>query len=124
MRTTEQVITDHLELAKQDSVEQDLLRNYAEDVSVFIAEGIYRGHDGVRALAERLRGELPGAGFVYTTVLIEGDVGFLEWTGDGDGARVRDGVDTFVVGEGKIVAQTIHYTVESVPGSDGGHGRG
>ncbi|MBV8349923.1 MAG: nuclear transport factor 2 family protein, partial [Mycolicibacterium sp.] len=29
-----------------------------------------------------------------------------------EGARVRDGADSFVIEDGWIVAQTIHYTVE------------
>jgi ketosteroid isomerase-like protein len=112
VRSTGEVINDHLEQGKHGSLEEDLPRNYAEDVTVVIADGLYQGHDGVRALAERLRSELPHAAFQYTTVVVHGDVAFLEWTGEGDGARVRDGVDTFVVRDGKIVAQTIHYTVE------------
>jgi hypothetical protein len=50
-------------------------------------------------------------------VLVDGNVAFLEWTAEGEGAGVRDGVDTFVVRDGKIVAQTIHYTVEPAEGT-------
>lgn len=100
MRSTDEVINDHLEQGKHGSVEEDLRRNYAEDVTVFIADGLYHGHDGVRALAERLRRELPAARLTYTTVPVHGDVAFLEWKGEGHGARVRDGVDTFVVRDG------------------------
>jgi hypothetical protein len=90
MRSTVEVINDHLGHGKHGSVEEDLSRNYAEDVTVFIAEGLYHGHDGVLYLAERLRCELPAARFTYATVLVHGDVCFLVWTGEGDGARVRD----------------------------------
>lgn len=34
----------------------------------------------MKQLAERLRSELPGAAFEYTTVLVDGEIGFLEWT--------------------------------------------
>jgi hypothetical protein len=87
MRSTDEAINDHLEQRKDGSVEEDLRRNYAEVVTLFIADGPYHGHDGVRALAERLRGELPEAAFEYQTVLVHGDVALLEWTGEGDGAR-------------------------------------
>jgi hypothetical protein len=83
MRSTDEVIAGHLEQGKHGSVEQDLPRNYAEDVAVFVADGIEHGHDGVRALAQRLRRELPSARFTYTTVLVHGDVAFLEWWGEG-----------------------------------------
>jgi hypothetical protein len=39
-------------------------------------------------------------------------VAFLEWTATCATARVRDGADSFWIRGGRIVAQTIHYTVE------------
>ena len=45
-------------------------------------------------------------------MVAHGEVGYLEWTADGPTARVRDGADSFVIRDGRIVAQTIHYTVE------------
>lgn len=117
-RTTAEVISDHLERAKHGNVEDDLARNYAADVTVFIADGVHHGHDGVRALADRLAEELPDAMFEYPTVLVDGEVAFLEWTGEAGRARVRDGADTFVVRDGKIMAQSIHYTVETTRDDD------
>ncbi len=40
-------------------------------------------------------------------------VALLEWTYEDAHVRVRDGVDSYLVEDGKIVAQTIHYTVEA-----------
>ncbi len=60
-----------------------------------------------------LEAQLPGASFTYTTVVTHGELGFLEWTADGPAARVRDGADSFLVRDGRIVMQTIHYTVEA-----------
>jgi hypothetical protein len=111
-RSAREVIEDHLELFRSGSVEDDLERNYAPDVTCFIREGIHHGRDGLRQLAERLSSELPGATFEHTTVLVEGEVGFLEWTATSEHAQVRDGADSYVVRDGRIVAQTIHYTVE------------
>lgn len=46
------------------------------------------------------------------------DVGFLEWTARAaDGSRVEDGADSFVIRDGRIRAQTIHYTVPPAPGT-------
>jgi hypothetical protein len=79
---------------------------------VLTRHGVYRGHDGLRQLAERLSKELPNSVFEYRTRLVEGDIGFLEWSGRGDHAYVDDGADSYVIRDGKIVAQTIHYTVK------------
>jgi len=43
---------------------------------------------------------------------MQGRVGFLEWTYEDSTVCVRDGVDSYLIEEGKIVAQTIHYTLE------------
>jgi ketosteroid isomerase-like protein len=111
-RSAREVIEAHLELSRSGSVEDDLERNYAPEVTCFIREGIHHGRDGLRQLAERLSSELPDATLEYTTVLVEGDVGFVEWTATSEHVQVSDGADSYVVRDGRIVAQTIHYTVE------------
>ena len=112
------MLDDHLALAAAGDWRTDLDRNVAEDVVVLTGFGVFEGRDQVRVLAELLDAQLPGASFEYTTVAVRGDVGFLEWDADARGARVRDGADSFVIRDGRIVAQTIHYTVETVEASD------
>lgn len=114
-RTAAEVLEDHLQESQYGSIEDDLVRNYSEDLIVLIADGVFRGHDGLRTLGKRLRAELPDSTFEYKTQLVEGDVGFLEWRGRGGGFVVEDGADSYVIRDGKIVAQTIHYTVKPAP---------
>ncbi|MGQ9365106.1 nuclear transport factor 2 family protein [Azospirillum sp. ST 5-10] len=93
-------------------MQEDLERNFAPDLVVLTRWGVFRGYDGMRQLAAKLRRELPDARFSYDTVAMENGVGFLAWKGRGaNGARVEDGADSYVVRDGRIVAQTIHYTV-------------
>lgn len=110
-RSAAQVFDEHLRLRQQGDFETDLAHNYAGDVRMFAASGIFRGHDGVREQYRRLQHDLRGARYQYLTRRVDGEVCFLEWAAHGDGARVDDGVDTLVVRDGRIVAQTIHYTV-------------
>ena len=49
---------------------------------------------------------------VKQALAAEGPVGLLEWTYEDPTVRVRDGVDSYVIENGKIVGQTIHYTLE------------
>ncbi len=112
-RSAQEVFTDHLHEGKYGSVEDDLARNYAADVVVLSGRGVHRGHEGVRELAKLLREELLDAEFDYRTVLLEGDVGFLEWTGRSEQAVVEDGADSFLIRDGLIITQTIHYTVQA-----------
>ena len=111
-RSPAEVLDDHLRESKEGSIEADLSRNYSEDLVVLTGSGTFRGHDGLRQLAERLRRELPDATFEYRTRLVEGEVGFLEWTAQSRDAHVGDGADSYVIKAGRIVAQTIHYTVK------------
>lgn len=111
MRTAKEILEDHLSLSKNGTVEEDFKRNYAKNVILLSSYGIYRGYEGVKELAEILRKELPNASFEYKKVLVEGEVGFLEWTASSEKAKVEDGADSYIIRNGRIVVQTIHYTV-------------
>jgi len=128
-RSAQEVLDDHLNLAEhwggeQDTertgqeeiergIEEDLRRNVSEEVVILTNRGTFRGHRGVMELARMLIDELPEhRSFEYTYVSTEGRMGFLEWAYEDANVRVRDGADSYLIEEGKIVAQTIHYTVE------------
>lgn len=119
-RSAGEVLEDHLALAAAGDWQTDLERNVDEDIVVLTGFGVFTGRDQVRILAELLDAQLPGASFHYTTVVVHGDVAFLEWTASGSTNQVRDGADSFVIRNGRIVVQTIHYTVEQVGGRFGG----
>ena len=113
-RSPREVFEDHLQLGQHGTVEEDLIRNYSPAVVMLTGKGVRHGHDGVRELAELLRRELPDASFPYTAQVVSGEVALLEWTAQAStGARVDDGADSFVIRNGRIEAQTIHYTVRA-----------
>jgi hypothetical protein len=118
-RTAQEVLDDHLKLDEhfgedwQRIVDEDIRRNVSEDIVVLINRGTFRGHEGVRELARMLGEELPEhRAFEYTYIAVEGRMAFLEWAYEDASVRVRDGADSYLIEGGKIVAQTIHYTVE------------
>jgi hypothetical protein len=111
-RSAAEVFEEHLRLAGAHNFEQDIERNVSPDIIILERRGIFRGRDGAKTLARLLEQELPKAPYFYTNRLIDGRVAFLEWTSEAENARVRDGADSFVIENGWIVAQTIHYTVE------------
>lgn len=122
-RSAREVLDDHLNIANtwenapfDKLLEEDIRRNVSEDIVILINRGTFRGHEGVRHLAQMLAEELPEhKAFRYTYVATEGKVGLLEWQYEDSTIRVRDGVDSYLIEDGKIVAQTIHYTLESDP---------
>jgi hypothetical protein len=120
-RTAQEVLDNHLKLnehfgAEEDwrrIVEEDLRRNASEDMVILINRGTFRGHEGVRQLAQMLSEELPEhRAFEYTYRAVEGRMAFLEWAYEDANVKVRDGADSYLIEDGEIVAQTIHYTVE------------
>jgi hypothetical protein len=113
-RTAREVFEDHLRTSSEGTVEEDIDRNYATTVVILSRDGVRHGHDGLRRQAAELQRQLPDCSFHYGVQLVEGEIAFLEWTAEADGARVRDGADSYCIRDGKIVAQTIHYTVEPV----------
>ena len=110
-RSAREVFDDHLQLAESNNVDVDLERNVAPDIVVLTGRGIFHGYDGVQELARQLMDEVPGGGWRYGVRLVEGRMAYLEWTVESGPFRVPDGADSFLIEGGKIVAQTIHYTV-------------
>lgn len=113
IRSVQAVFDSHFMLRLENDVEGDIATNYSHDVVLISCTGALHGHEGVRVCARQLAESLPGAKFRYALRMIERDVAFLEWTAESGNGNVQDGVDTFLIREGKIVAQTIHYTVTS-----------
>lgn len=112
MRSPHEVFEAHLQENETGTVESDLRQNYADDVVVLTGHGTFHGHDGMRELNRRLQEALPGATYTYETQRVEGELAFLEWTARSEGAVVEDGADSYLIRDGRIVGQTIHYTVK------------
>jgi hypothetical protein len=119
-RSAREVLDDHLGIANrwgpnqdlEEIVAEDLRRNVSEDIVILMNRGTFHGYDGVMELAEMLGEELPERrAFEYTYVAAEGKMAFLEWSYEDDHVTVSDGADSYLIEDGKIVAQTIHYTV-------------
>lgn len=113
MRKPKEVFDDHLKIRKSghDAIEKDIERNYAEDVLVLTSFGTFRGKDGIRKCAAKLKRELPCTDYKYTTREVRGEIAYLTWEVHCGDHYVDDGADTFLIKNGKIVLQTIHYTV-------------
>ena len=110
-RTTREVLDDHLARRRRKDVEGDLRANYHPDVVCLSLTGVHRGHDGVRRMADELHSLLPHGRYEYRRLLVEEEFGMLLWSGSAEDAEVSDGSDSYVVRDGLIVAQTVHYHV-------------
>lgn len=110
-RDTRVVLEDHLAKRDGDDLEGDLRDNYSRDVVGISLTGIRRGWDGIREQARELEDLMPDGNFRYQELVVADEYGMLVWDGDSPGGTVREGCDSFVVRDGRIVAQTVHYHV-------------
>ncbi|MEV5634089.1 hypothetical protein [Micromonospora tulbaghiae] len=115
-RSTEQVLRDHLQRRRDGDLDGDLRINYHPKVRLLSAEGVHHGHSGVRYLAGILRSYVHDGDYRYRQILTDGDVGMLVWSGRcvADETALHDGVDTYVIRGGLLVAQTIHYSAAAL----------
>lgn len=88
---------------------EDLDRNYAEDVILLCELGALHGREAVRRSARKLALQLPEAEFEFSAREVCGEHAFLVWRARSERFEVRDGADSFVIRDGRIVAQTIFY---------------
>ena len=110
-RSTAAVFDDHLRRASAGDTEGDLAANYAADCILLTGIGELRGHDGVRKSRSVLAGDIADASIEFLTCLVADQYAFLEWRAIGREVQVEDGADAFVIRDGRIVMQAIHYTV-------------
>ncbi len=112
-RTCEEVFSSHFKLRAEGKVEEDLKLNYHENVVVISNYGNFYGHDGVRQSALILSRLVPTTNYeLKDTHVIEKEGAVLElWGSKTSETHVNDGIDTFLIRDGKIVVQTIYYSL-------------
>jgi len=110
-RSTAEVFDDHLARADRGDLRGDIETNFASDCVLLTTYGRFEGHEGVRAAADLLERQAPGAKYAYTQRSVHGDIAFEEWSAVGAESCIEDGADTFLIRDGRIQVMTIHYTV-------------
>jgi ketosteroid isomerase-like protein len=85
-----------------------VLSDYAPDVVFFTPQGPLRGTEAIKPLFQALIEEFakPGAAFNMKQHFVEGDYAYILWSAETADNTYELGTDTFVVEEGKIVAQS------------------
>jgi ketosteroid isomerase-like protein len=91
--------------------ERDLkgvLSDYAPNAVLFTAQGPLRGPEAIRPLFQAMLAEFakPGATFTMRQQLFDGDHAYILWNAETADNVYELGTDTFVVRDGKIVAQS------------------
>ena len=105
--STSDVLDRHLNsFAKYDLA--GILADYSSDAVLFTPAGPLRGPAEIKPLFQALVSEFakPGSSFNVQHRSIEGDHGYILWTAETADNSYEFATDTFVVRNGKIVAQS------------------
>src|SRR5215831_19622787 len=91
-----------------------VLADYSLDAVLFTKDGAFKGLDAIRPVFAAIVSEFRKPGLKVNTIqhLIDGDYAYLLWTAETADNVYEMGTDTFVVRNGKIVAQSFTANVK------------
>ena len=107
MTSTKDIIDHHLKAFGQRDL-KGVLSDYAPSAIFFTPNGPLQGPDAIRPLFQAMIAEFgkPGATFTMKEQHVEGEYAYILWTAETADNVYELGTDTFVVRNGKIVAQS------------------
>lgn len=111
MRTTQDVFENHLLLILDWDQIDDIEKNYSPDCVLLTSFGKFYGHDGLRKFALILNEKIPDADLLFVNRMWAGEIAFLEWQAESAETYIDDGAETFLIQNGLIVTQTVHFIV-------------
>jgi len=114
MASTKDVLDHHLKCFGGGDL-QGILSDYAPGAVLFTPDGVLKGVDAIRPLFQALFAEFakPGAAFSMKQQFVDGDYAYILWTAESADNLYEVGTDTFVVRDGKIVAQSFAGKITS-----------
>lgn len=107
MSSTRNVLDNHLKCFSARDL-AGILSDYAPDATFFTPQGALKGADAIKPFFEKMLAEFarPGAAFAMKQVSVEGDYAYIRWSAQTADNVYELGTDTFVVRDGKIIAQS------------------
>ena len=114
MSTTEDVLDHHLEAFGAQDIEATM-DDYTDDAVVITHGDVHRGHDEISDWFEGLFSEFgqSDVDFSLDEKTVEGEYAYIVWRAETPDNDYEFATDTFVVEDGKIVAQTLGTKVSS-----------
>jgi ketosteroid isomerase-like protein len=107
MTSTKDVLDHHLQCFDAGDL-AGILSDYAPDAVLFTPNGPLKGPDAIRSLFQLIFAEFgkPGTRFSMRQQAVDGEFAYILWTAETADTVYDIGTDTFVVRNGKIVAQS------------------
>ena len=107
MSTTQYVLDQHLKSFGENDLD-GVLADYSSDAVLFTQGSPLKGSDAIKPFFQALVSEFdkPGASFSMREQRVEGDYAYILWSAETADNWYEAATDTFVVRNGKIVAQS------------------
>lgn len=107
MATTSDIVSQHLKCFGERDL-NGVLADYSPDAVLFIPGGPLRGPAAIKPFFQTLISEFskPGASFSLQQKHSEGEYGYILWSAESADNTYEAATDTFIVRNGKIVAQS------------------
>ena len=107
MASTKEVLDNHLNCFGKGDL-NGILSDYTPGAVLFTADRLLKGTDEIRPLFQGMIAEFgkPGAVFSMKQQFVEGDYAYILWAAETADNVYEMATDTFVVRDGKIVAQS------------------
>lgn len=105
--STSDVLDHHLKCFGENDVD-GILADYSSEAVLFTHTGPLQGPEAIKPLFETLVSEFakPGASFALQQRYVQGDFAYILWRAETADNLYEIATDTFVVRNGKIVAQS------------------
>jgi ketosteroid isomerase-like protein len=107
MTTTSDVLDQHLKCFSENDLD-GVLADYTLDAVLFVPDRLLKGPDAIKLFFQAFFAEFakPGASFSMHQRYVEGDYAYILWSAETADNSYEAATDTFVVQNGKIVAQS------------------
>jgi len=93
-----------------------IMADYADDAALITPEGTLKGLAQIRSLFANIFANMFPAGKTslnLTKQVVEGEIAYIRWSGHSPFYNAPFATDTFVIRDGKIVAQTFAAQLEA-----------
>src|SRR6476659_808135 len=107
MPTTSDVLDQHLKCFGENDLD-GVLADYSSDAVLFVPDRPLKGPEAIKPFFQAFFSEFakPGASFAMRQQYVEGDYAYILWSAETADNSYEAATDTFVVRNGKIVAQS------------------
>lgn len=107
MATTAEVLEHHLTCFGAGDLD-GIMADYNPDTVLFTPQGPLNGAEAIRELFAGMIAEFgkPDVSFELVTQSVDGECAYIFWQADTPDNSYEAGTDTFVIRDGKIVAQS------------------